>query len=619
MSDIIRLLPDSIANQIAAGEVIQRPASVIKELMENSVDAGATSISVSIVDAGKTSIQVVDNGKGMSETDARLSFERHATSKISKASDLFNLRTMGFRGEALASIVAVAQVELKTRTEDEEIGTYLLLEGSRIKEQKVVAFNVGTSMTVNNLFYNVPARRRFLKSNQTESNNVMSEFERVALVHPEISFSFFRDDVQILDLRSCSFRKRIIDLFGTVFDKQLLPVQVDTSIVKISGFVGSPQSAKSKGARQYFFVNKRYMKHPYFHRAVMTAYERLIPVDKQIPYFLCLEVEPEKIDVNIHPTKTEIKFEDDQSIWQIILAAVRESIGKFDAAPTIDFDMGNAPEIPTINNIEVTSSPKIQIDPEYNPFRSAPKGYHKQTVNSQDWESLYAINNKTKVPNEGITKENLFHEEESSMSFKKNETFDEVVNHDESAVYLQHQGKYIILSVKSGLMVIDQHRASVRILFDKFMTQLTNGEAISQKLLFPEMIHIPAIQSEMFLQNLVYLRAAGFDITEKEENNFQIDGVPAGTEKQNPETLLRDVFEELLYNEEESVPEYKIYSQMALVIARHNAIAYGQTLLMKEMQNLVQELFACTSPNFTPDGKNILSILPNEHLAVSFN
>ncbi len=621
MPDIIRLLPDSIANQIAAGEVIQRPASVIKELMENSVDAGATSISISIVDAGKTSIQVVDNGKGMSETDARLSFERHATSKISNAADLFNLRTMGFRGEALASIVAVAQVEVKTRMKDDEIGTYLFLEASRLKESKLVACNVGTSMTVNNLFFNVPARRRFLKSNQTECNNVMTEFERVALIHPEISFLYLRDDVQIMNLRSCSFRKRIVDLFGTALDKQLFPVQVETSIVKITGFIGTPQSAKSKGARQFFFVNKRYMKHPYFHRAVMTAYERLIPSEKQVPYFLCLDVDPQKIDVNIHPTKTEIKFEDDQPIWQILLAAVRESLGKFDAAPTIDFEMGNGPEIPTINNVEVITTPKLQFDPTYNPFvsTSKPSSYHRPSMRFQDWQKLYGNEDNSKEVTEMGSLNKSVHEAHSSLFFHEEEKTknDDLVS-DEASVYLQHKGCYIVTSVKSGLMVIDQHKASIRILYDKYMVQLTNGESLSQQLLFPEEFQIPIAQNEDFMRSMGYLKEMGFDILKNGNNDYQINGVPAGTEKYNPVQLLTEIFEELFYNKEK-MPEEKIYSQMALALARRNAVPYGQYLTQNELRRVVEELFASTSPNYSPDGKIVLTILPNDRLESVFH
>ena len=382
MSDVIQLLPDSVANQIAAGEVIQRPASVIKELVENAVDAGAMNIQVVVVDAGRTSIQVIDDGKGMSETDARLAFERHSTSKIRKADDLFKLHTMGFRGEALASIAAVAQVELKSRQASDEIGTLIRISGSRFEKQEPCSCPVGSIFAINNIFYNVPARRKFLKSNSTELNNILTAFERIALVNPQINFSLRSNETEVFNLRAANLRQRILDVFGKRFNHELLPVNVETTMCKISGFVGKPEAARKKGVHQFFFVNGRYMKHPYFNKAVMSAFDRLIPQGEQVPYFLYFEVDPKDIDVNIHPTKTEIKFENEQAIWQIILASVKESIGMFNEVPTIDFDTEDKPDIPVYNpeKAPTAAAPKISLNPGYNPFKTNSSSSHSSSA-----------------------------------------------------------------------------------------------------------------------------------------------------------------------------------------------------------------------------------------------
>lgn len=618
MSDIIHLLPDSVANQIAAGEVIQRPSSVIKELMENSVDAEAAQIDVWLTDSGKTSIQVIDDGKGMSETDARLSFERHATSKISKPADLFNLHTMGFRGEALASIAAVAQVELKTRARDGEIGTWISLSGSRIIDQKPFACNVGTNFEVNNLFFNVPARRRFLKSNQTEWSNISTEFERVALIHPEIGFSLHRDGELVADLRPSSFRKRICNMFGTHLDKQLLPVHVETPIVTIDGFVGMPQSAKARGARQFFFVNGRYMRHPYFNKAVMTAFERLIADDKQIPYFLKFNVDPQKIDVNIHPTKTEIKFEDDRSVWQILLAAVREALGKFNAVPTIDFERGDVPEIPGFNPTKNPEPPTLDFDHSYNPFDTAPapkvegRTFTAQKKVPKGWEKLY--DNIRNTASSGRPEQTP--PADGNVLYRNDETENLKQWEKETLTYLQHNGRYIVTSVKSGIMVVDQTRAHQRILYDKYMSELTNHDGVSQGLLFTELIQIPVAQVVMFNQLMDNFKSVGFDITDMGGGSYAIGGVPAGTENLNPVMLLNDIFEDLVANT--GLPEEKVYSHIALVLARKNAIHYGQDLTAEEMKDLIDRLFATTSPNYSPDGKLIVTILQNEKLEALF-
>ena len=616
MADIIRLLPDAVANQIAAGEVIQRPASVIKELMENSVDAGATHISVWVTDAGKTSIQVVDDGKGMSETDARLSFERHATSKITSPADLFNLRTMGFRGEALPSIAAVAQVEVKTRTSDDEIGTWLNVEASRITEQRPVACQVGTSFTVSNLFYNVPARRRFLKSNATELNNIMAEFERIALVHPDISFTLFRDDVQVLDLRPSSFRKRIVDVCGASYDKSLLPVQVDTTIIKIDGFVGTPESARTKGARQFFFVNGRFMRHPYFNRAIVTAFERLVPQDRQIPYFICFEVEPSRIDVNIHPTKTEIKFEDDHSIWQILLAAVREALGKFNAVPTIDFDRGEGPEIPGFSPNVVSTPPQVKVNPNYNPFDTTPSPnirYDRQRAQvNKGWQELYS--SLTQKDIRTSEKSNLALQDTNGASklYSESSQEEQATWDREQALYIQHAGRYLVTSVKSGLMIIDIVRAHIRILYDRFMSQLTNCDGVSQGLLFTELIQISATQVPVFNMFMEQFKAVGFDISDLGGGSYAVNGAPAGTESLNPVSLLLEIFEGLLSRTGQ--PEDKIHHHIAITLAQKNAIKYGYVMTPEEMKTLVNDLFTSSSPNFAPDGKATLVIIPNDSI-----
>ena len=607
MADVIRLLPDVVANQIAAGEVIQRPSSVVKELMENSVDAGADAIEVWVTDAGKTNIQVVDNGRGMSETDARLSFERHATSKIRTAADLFALHTMGFRGEALASIVAVAQVELKTRTKEDDLGVWMYLEASKLVEQKAVACKIGSSFSIKNLFFNVPARRRFLKSDATELNNIMTEFERVALIHPEIGFTFHRDESLVMDLRPSSFRKRITSLFGNSLDKQLLPVQVETSLIKIDGFVGNPESARTKGARQFFFVNHRYMKHQYFNRAVMAAFDKLIPSDKQVPYFLCLEVDPGKIDVNIHPTKTEIKFEDDQAIWKILLAAVKESLGRFNVAPSMDFTDENVLEIPVFNPTTPVASPQIEYDRSYTPFQDTPRTSSSRNYAPDRWEDLYASLKKTTSTAVNQVQEVV----QPLFDEPKSEPTTEPVEKD-TAVYFQYRAKYIFTTVRSGLMMIDQNRASLRIAYDRFMKQIKQHSVVVQGLLFPEILQVPVGKSVVFSEHLSEMATVGFDIESMGGGRFAVNGVPAGTEKQDILLLVQEVYELFINNAGTALD--KIYHQVALSLARRNLLPNGQTLNNEEMKKLVDDLFLCEIPNYTPDGKLVLTIIGNEKI-----
>lgn len=609
MSDIIQLLPDSVANQIAAGEVIQRPASVIKELVENSVDAEAKTINILVVDAGKTSIQVIDDGKGMSETDARLSFERHATSKISKAEDLFSLHTMGFRGEALASIAAVAQIELKTRQQTDEIGIQMSIAGSKFTGEEPCSCPVGSNFMVENLFYNVPARRKFLKSNTTELNNILTAFERIALVNPQIHFTLHSNGAELFDLRPGSIRQRIVDIFGKKLNQDLLPVKVETSLCKISGFVGKPESARKKGAHQYFFANGRYMKHPYFNKAVMTAFDRLVPIGEQVPYFIYFDVNPEDIDVNIHPTKTEIKFENEQAIWQILAAAVKESIGMFNDVPSIDFDTEGKPDIPVFSaNIPVSSSksPSLKYNPQYNPFKESSASKPKT---SDHWEELY----------KGLSSENDTQEAglfDSSLDNKGVDTetvsSSKQIIEDKSPTHYQYKGRYIMTAVKSGLMIIDQHRAHVRILYEQYLRQMADKEMESQKVLFPEVVQFTQQEIVVLQKAMAELQSMGFELTGLGGGSYSINAVPARLDGINFVSLLKDMVSDVA-GKVQSVKE-ELDSSLALELARHAAVPQGQVLNNDEMENIVDSLFACRNVNYTPDGKNILCILRQQEL-----
>lgn len=601
MSDIIQLLPDSVANQIAAGEVIQRPASVIKELVENAVDAGAKTINVLVVDAGRTMIQVIDDGKGMSETDARLSFERHATSKIRQAGDLFALHTMGFRGEALASIAAVAQVELRTRMADRDLGTVITLSGSKVTGQEPTACPVGSNFKVENLFFNVPARRKFLKSNSTELNNIMTAFERIALVYPEIAFTMHSNGQEMMSLRAGTLRQRIVDVFGKRLNHDLLPVEVETTMCSIKGFVGKPESAKKKGAQQYFFVNGRYMKHPYFHKAVMNAYERMIAVGTQVPYFIYFTVPAGDIDVNIHPTKTEIKFENEQAIWQILTAAVNDSIGKFCDIPSIDFDTEGQPDIPLFDPETSVAPPQPQYNMSYNPFEStAPR---KDKVVDK-WEELYkGLHNGevfgqedgSNVPGDGVVQSKLgFSPEERSPS------------------HYQYKGKYVMTAVKSGLMIVDQTRADIRIRYERFMQQMEQETSRTQKVLFPEVVEFAPSTSVMVVKLLPFLKKVGFDLSDLGGNSFSVNGVPAGLEEIDCVSLLHEIVADAI--EKDSTSATDIHSTLALSMARKSAVTYGEVLGNQEMETLVNDLFSCSNVNYTPDGKAILCILPQRDI-----
>lgn len=608
MSDIIQLLPDSVANQIAAGEVIQRPASVIKELVENAVDAGAKNIDVAVVDAGRTSIQVIDDGKGMSETDARLAFERHATSKIRQAEDLFNLHTNGFRGEALASIAAVAQVVLKSRQEGEEVGTQLSISGSRFEGQEACSSSVGSVFSVNNLFYNVPARRKFLKSNSTELNNILTAFERIVLVNPQIAFTLHSNNTELFNLKAGNLRQRIIDVFGKRINQDLLPVNVETTMCKISGFVGKPEAARKKGAHQFFFVNGRYMKHPYFNKAVMTAYDRLVPQGEQVPYFLYFDVNPNDIDVNIHPTKTEIKFENEQAIWQILMAAVKESIGMFNDVPSIDFDTEDKPDIP-VYNPDVASSasaPKISLNPHYNPFKSSPSSGKPTAVKPVDeqWEQLYeGLNNQDSVEREA----DIF-ESESETEINTSQS----ILAEKSPAHYQYKGKYVMTAVKSGLMIIDQHRAHVRVLYERYLEQIQQQTSHSQKVLFPEVLQFP-VSDEVILEKLLpEMSKMGFELDNLGGGSYAVNAIPTGLDGVNPLHLVQDM---VFSAKEKGVKALdEVHQSLALTLARNAAIPQGQVLSNEEMETLVNDLFACSNVNYTPDGKNVLCILKQQEI-----
>lgn len=600
MSDIIRLLPDSVANQIAAGEVIQRPASVVKELVENAIDAEARNIHVVIVDAGRTEIRVVDDGKGMSGTDARLSFERHATSKIREAADLFALRTMGFRGEALASIAAVAQVELKTRQEVDELGTHITISGSHVESQEVVSCPRGSNFSIKNLFFNIPVRRKFLKSNSTELSNILTEFERIALVHPDVAFTLHHNDGELFNLPATTLRQRVVAIFGKKLNQQLLTVEVDTTLVKISGYIGNPESARKKGSHQFFFVNGRYMRHPYFHKAITDAYEHLIPAGEQVSYFIYFDVEPANIDVNIHPTKTEIKFENEQAIWQILSAAVKESLGKFNAVPSIDFDTDDMPDIPAFGYDKPVEPPKVHVNTDFNPFKSSGGDFPPR------------ISHPVLKPD--VEEELLSFEDDPSIPLPAGSPSATI---ERGAFHTQYKGRFILTSVKSGLMLIDQHRAHVRVLFDRYVEQIRQKQGISQGVLFPEILQLPASEVVVLQDIMDDLLAIGFDLSDLGGGSYAINGIPTGIEGLSPVALIRDMITNAI--EKGGDVKKDIQNQLALTLARAAAIVYGQVLNIDEMNNLVDGLFACPTPNYTPDGRIVLTTIKDAELEKMFS
>ena len=616
MSDVIKLLPDSVANQIAAGEVIQRPASVIKELVENAIDAQATHIQIILKDAGRTLIQVIDDGMGMSETDARLAFERHSTSKIRSADDLFTLHTMGFRGEALASIAAISQVELRTRRHDSQLGTRLVINASQCESQEPDMCPVGSNFMIKNIFFNVPARRKFLKTNQVELSNIVKEFEKLALINNEVEFTLIHNGNVMYKLMKGTFRQRIASLMGNSLDQQLLPVNIDTSIVKVHGYIGKPENARKRNALQFMFVNGRFMRHPYFHKAVMTAYEQLVPEGEQPNYFLQFEVEPQSIDVNIHPTKTEIKFEDEMPIWQILAAGVKETLGRFSEVPAIDFDTQDAPEIPAFNgNVEV-HHPEIEVDPNYNPFKSQRQpsmGQSHQSRGSQpvsNWDELFA--NFERKKREGLDQASA-----GTPTAVDGEGADTVLPlGDVQSVYLQLKGRYILSPAKSGLMVIDQHRAHVRILFDRYIGNIHTGEMSSQTILFPEVLHLSAAQSVTLEGLLPEMEKMGFVLSQLSGNDWSVNAIPSGIEGVNASSMLHQIIESV---DEGGMPlKKRIQEHLALSVARSAAIPAGRALTQDEMEVLVADLLKLPEPNYTPDGKIIISVIPMEQITKLF-
>ncbi len=608
MNDVIHLLPDSVANQIAAGEVVQRPSSIVKEMVENSIDAGATRIQVKVVDGGKTCVQVIDNGKGMSETDARLSFERHATSKILHASDLFSLTTMGFRGEALASIAAVAQVELKTRRKEDELGTCICIAGSKLERQEPVACPVGSNFSVKNLFFNVPARRKFLKSNQTELTNVNTDFERIALVHPDVEFSLYNNDTTIYNLPKASLRQRIIDVFGKKINAELLSIEAETSLVSISGYVGKPESSRKKGAHQFFFVNGRYMKHPYFHSAVMRAYENLIPAGEHVSYFIYLAVDAASIDVNVHPTKTEIKFDNEQAIWQVLSAVVKESLGKFANVPSIDFDVQDKPDIPVMGVGQyIPEQPKITAG-SYNPFKSVPATDYKRDVTG--WDKLYDV---VDLSSEEIPEAEDVQETVQTQLWNAAEEEKRVTQTNDGFItHFQFKGRYIVVPVKSGLMLVDQHRAHVRVLYEHYMDNMRQRKGASQKLLFPEVVQFSKNETIAMDEICDDLQHIGFDLTNLGGGAYSVAGVPSGIEGLNSVTLLHELVVAALEKNGDVKKEAK--EAMALSLAYSSAIVYGQVLQEQEMDRLLDELFQTSSPMLTPDGKVVATIIEQNYI-----
>lgn len=632
--DIIRLLPDSVANQIAAGEVIGRPASVVKELVENALDAGATTIKIVIKDAGRTLIQVIDNGKGMSATDARLSFERHATSKIANAADLFAISSMGFRGEALASIAAISHVELRTRRAEDEVGTVIKISASELDSQEAGVSPIGSNFAIKDLFYNVPARRKFLKSNQVEFSAIVKEFERVAISNPQISFTLIHNTTTIYQLMQSSLLQRLVALFGKTMNTQLHPVEVSTTIVKVSGFVCKPESARKRLAQQFFFVNGRYMRHPYFHKAVMVCYENIIAQGEMPNYFLNITVDPSTIDINIHPTKTEIKFENEQHIWAIISAAVKETLGKFSAVPSIDFDTDDAPDIPVFRGDEQPANqlPKVDYNPSYNPFNRDRK------LNTSDWDKLYSsFSSDAPVvfPSvESSTTDISLAEQstESAISIFEQEYLGYSTGTDteqskvlaattecdyNTGCFMQIKGRYIVTSIKSGLVLVDQHRAHIRILYDKYIKQLDSKYPRVQKVLFPQIINLTASEVEIFTSIEEDLHHLGFDISNLGGGSYSINGVPEGVERLNYEELLQEVVESA--KESGTLLDKEILlSNVATTLAKGGAIPYGQQLSTQEMAELTEQLFLSPSANFTPDGKPTLSKLSNDELIKRF-
>lgn len=614
MRDIIQLLPDAVANQIAAGEVVQRPASVVKELLENSLDAGATSIKLVVRDSGKSLIQVIDNGNGMTETDARLAFERHATSKIKQADDLFKLTTKGFRGEALASIAAVAQVELKTKRDGEDLGTGIRIEGSVVQNQDFCQTAAGTIISVKNLFFNIPARRNFLKSDQVEFKHIVDEFERVALAHPDVAFQLINKQHTVFDLHPGKLRQRIAAVLGKKFNERLVPVNEQTDVVKLSGFVIKPEFARKTRGEQFFFVNNRFIKNHYLHHAINDAFEVLIPGNHHPGYFLFMDIEPSRIDVNIHPTKTEIKFDDEKAIYAIIRVSVKHALGQFNVTPTIDFEREQAFETPPLKPGEVIQPPTIQVNPHFNPFESdqhhppkekkgssAPFGHRSgyQTIpKNQPWETAFA-------PAEQIDQ------------FSLQANFEKADDKKPEGHIFQLFGTFIARGTKTSMMLIHQQRAHERILYEKFIRTLANQSGASQQLLFPHQINMKAGELALLHPYLDDLRQLGFDVEFLGNTQLVIQGIPFLMDETESIQALEEFIEGLKNNQE----AFKLNKshELALLLARHGATKPGKILSTEEMLHLADQLFACDMPQHSPTGKPVLVQVTKEYIDKLFD
>lgn len=614
MNDVIHLLPDHVANQIAAGEVVQRPASLIKELLENSIDAGATNIKVIIKEAGKTLVQVIDDGKGMSHTDARLCFERHATSKIASAEDLFQLRTKGFRGEALASIAAIAHVELKTRREEDEVGSCILIEGSEVVSQEACVTPVGTAICVKNLFYNIPARRNFLKSDTVEMRHVIDEFQRVALAHPGIQFSLFHNSGELFQLPASNYRQRIVNIFGGKTNEKLVPVEEETDIVKIKGFVGKPEFAKRSRGEQFFFVNDRFIKSPYLNHAVTAAFEGLLK-DKAYPsYFLYLEVDPKSIDINIHPTKTEIKFDDEHSLYSILRSSIKHSLGQFNVAPVLDFERDASLDSPYEFSKRGISAPQIEVDRNFNPFRNddSPKVSYPGFQREVKWESLYV----GLQPKESEASQQDFHNVEFESDAVTGNLFGSSEESTSGSTTFQLNKKYIVSSLKSGILVIDQHRAHTRILYEELLKNITLTAAVSQQLLFPLSLQFSQQEITLLKENRETLEQTGFIFSEFSQDSVEISGIPTLISESEVAMLL----EQLISDLENKVPESG-FSQIDILsksLAKGMAVKSGAVLNNQEQQHMVNSLFACKESSLTPYNRPIFITLTVDELDKKF-
>ena len=616
MSDIIQLLPDAVANQIAAGEVVQRPASAVKELVENAIDAGADKIQLIIKDAGKSLIQVIDNGCGMSMTDARMSFERHATSKIKKAEDLFAIRTMGFRGEAMASIAAIAQVELKSRRHEDELGTCIIIEGSEVLSQQACSANTGTSIAVKNLFYNTPARRNFLKSNPVEMRHIIDEFQRIALANPQIFFTLHHDGQEVYHLPAAILKQRIVHLLGNNYNQRLVPVEEDTTIIKLHGFVGKPEFARKTRGEQFFFVNNRFIRDAYLNHAVLTAFEELLPDDTYPLYVLFIDIDPSKIDINVHPTKTEIKYQDEKSIYAIIRSAVKRSLGRYNITPSLDFDQENSIEhLITHKPFEEIVAPVIAFNPDFNPFndrktdRELP--FLRNTSESRtslpiskNWDTLYEISKKETTTQQDLHIEKLIAVDEQEISKTSERQFFQIHN------------RFIMSPIKSGFMLINQQAAHERILYERFLQQLDTHSGVSQQSLFPQSVTLNGSDYELLKELLPDIRALGFDIREFGRNTVVVEGIPADINNANEHELLEQLLEGFKNNL--SILKLDKRDNLARSLARNAALKTGVKLSLEEMNQLVDQLFACQMPNLALNGKPVISTFTMNELLERF-